>query len=277
MKEKHLLNEYYKRRLYGGKSRLARCVDFFVFRLILFVVVYLWLSSKLADPFLQWFLSGVSLLLFSVAAELYKSIRLDRFKKKELERLRQLYIRTQILFLSGEAYTNIVHSYARAHKDAYDGACLVLPLQKSEPLGADTLLAIYRLALLRNCNTVALFSPAPVAESAQQYLRQKDANIILQSDAVFCAMAKETDIWPDDEAIEAYILDKLDEEKQQRKKSAEPFASGRVKRYLAVALVLFAASFFVQYTLYYRLMAVMCMSFASLCWWIDKSAPVPRE
>ncbi len=268
-----MLNEYYKRKLSGGRTRLARAIDYIVFRALLLIVLYLWFSSKLEDAALEWFLSAISLSLICVAVEFYKSIRLDKFKLRENERIRQEYIRSHILLLPGELYVSMVHDFARSHKAAYEGDCLILPLQKSEPLNRDSILSIYRLAQRRQCSTVALFSPAEIAEEAQPLIRRNDILIIPQTDAVFTAMAKDAGIFPEDTEIEGFILERLQEEKAMRKKSADPFASGRIKRYLIVGLVLFAASFFVSYALYYRMMASVCISLASLAWWLERSSP----
>ncbi len=277
MKEKHLLNEYYKRKLYGGRTRLARGVDFIVFRALLLIVLYLWFSTKLQSPALQAFLSLIALSLFCVAAALYKSIRLDRFKLRENESLRREYTRRQMLLMSGERFISMVRDYASAHPEAYGADCLVVPLQRSEALGCDCILAIYRRAQRCGCEIVALFSPAPLSKEAQALLDRSALPIILQSDAVFSAMAQRAGITLSDEGIEEFLLEKLRAEKAQRKKSAGPFVISRVKRYLAVALALFAASFFVRYTLYYRLMAAVCVSLASLAWWLEKSVPPQKQ
>ena len=277
MKEKRLLNEYYKRKLYGGRTRLARAVDFVVFRALLLIVFYLWFSQKLANPTLQWFLSAVTLSLFCVGAALLKSIRLDKCKLRERENIRREYIRRQILLLPGERYAAMVREYALTQPEAYGEDCFVFPLQRSETIGCDTILAVYRAARRRGYNAVALFSTAALSKEAQALLMRSDIPIIAQNGAVFAAMAQNAGISPDDDRVEAFILEKLQEEKEQRKKSAGPFVLSRVKRYLAVALVLFAASFFVRYTLYYRLMAAACFSFASLAWWMEQSAHAQKQ
>ena len=45
-----------------------------------------------------------------------------------------------------------------------------------------------------------------------------------------------------------------------------------MRRYILIALALFALSFFVKYTLYYRLLSAACLSFGALAWWLNSIA-----
>lgn len=276
MREKYLCSEYYKRRLYGGRGRFARAVDYLSFRLLLFVLLYLFFSSHFAQIAPRLLLSGMWLLIFCLGMGLIKSIRLESFREKENERLRQAHAREQILFLSAADFAAMVRRYTKARAAAYED-CLILPIQRSEPIGRDMLLGIHRLAKRRGVSKAALFSPAPIAEDAKDLLVRGTLHIVPQGDAVFAAMAKEAGLWLEDGALEGFLLQRLEGEREKRKQRGGPFIAARVRRYLSVGLVLFAASFFVEHSLYYRLMAGLCFSFATLAFFLERTAPAARQ
>ena len=70
-------------------------------------------------------------------------------------------------------------------------------------------------------------------------------------------------ITPTDDDIDCAILES---EKAEKKKKAvsSPLNPIKAKRYWFVAFALFAASFFVRYALYYRILGGACLCFAML-------------
>lgn len=92
------------------------------------------------------------------------------------------------------------------------------------------------------------------------------------------ASGSAADFLPDDKAVDEAILSAARAEKARRKSAASaPFAEGRMRRYILVALALFALSFFVKYTLYYRLLSAACLSFGALAWWLNTLAPTANR
>lgn len=276
-KNKRMVREYYKRRLYGARTPAARAVDFVALRAVLLLCCYLWFADQLANRTLRLLLALCAMGLISVSIELFKSIRLDRFKIRERQRIRTEYAMEQLLLMPGEAYAAAVHAHIRAHRESYAdaGGCLVYPLQRSEPIGEDTLLSIYRLAQSRGCHAVLLFCPAPMAPEAR--VRSKCTDIrLLQDENALLQIAQEQDFTLDDEGVDARILDAMEREKRMRREKSSPLSASRTKRYLLVAFALFGASFFVRYTLYYRLMAAVCLSLGSIAWLLERTAPAQK-
>ena len=271
------MQEYYKRSLYGSRSVLARAVDFIILRAMLFIIFFLWFSTRMGASALSYLLSAILVLLFSIAAAMFESIRMDACKRRVNARLVQEIIRERILLMTPGDFSAMVHSYCRANREAYGDDCMVCPLQRSEKLNRDTMLCVYRAARRRGYKTVALFSPAPVSEEAESLIKRDDIVIIPQGDAVFSAMAEMNKLTPDEAAVRARILSQVREKREERKKSANPFIIGRVRRYWLGSAVLLTASFFVEYTLYYRLMAAVCATFASLSFWLEHSAHAQRS
>ena len=84
---------------------------------------------------------------------------------------------------------------------------------------------------------------------------------------------------PDDNAVRQYILKQAEQKKQIKKQSVSTaIGRGRCARYLLVAAALFALSFFVSYTLYYRMLAGACVSLAALSFYAAHSpSAAPKD
>ncbi len=270
------MQEYYKRKLYGGRGFLARGVDFIFLRAVILGAGYLFFASKTDAASLRWVLNLTLLGLICVCAELYKSLRMDTFKQRERARIQQDYAREQLLLLPGREYAAMARAHARANPEAYPPGCLIFPLQKSEPIQKDALLSILRVARCKGCTQIALFSVSPVSEDASALLESTPITIQPQGFAVLGTMANERGLLLDEDGIDLRILEIAGAKKKNRKAKAA-FAPERVKRYLFVAAGLFAFSFFAPYALYYRLMAIVCISLGTLSWWVGRGMPQQNQ
>lgn len=85
MKTQTLLLRYYKRRFYHGRSFIARAVDFLALRVITLAACYLWFTTLIDNTVMAAVLSLTALATISVAVELFKSLRLERFIQKAAE------------------------------------------------------------------------------------------------------------------------------------------------------------------------------------------------
>ena len=83
MGNKRALMHYYKQRLYGGRGAFARAVDFVSLRLMGLLLCYLHFSVTIANMVMAGLMSLVAMAFATMAGELIKSIRLDRFIRKE--------------------------------------------------------------------------------------------------------------------------------------------------------------------------------------------------
>lgn len=261
--------EYFKRKLYGGKNALARAVDFLALRLILLLSLYLWFSGLQGSSLLAWVITGVSLVLICICVELGKSIRMDSFKRKELSKLRREYEYERLLLLPRAEYLSLIRTYMEKHSGDYGERPLKLAFQQSEPLQKDMLLQAFRAAQRHGCDCVVLFSLSPLSPAAAAFAEESSLPFLTEPAETISRLARENGFVIDDGALLKRLETKLLTEKKQHKNAASPFVRGRIRKYALVALVLFAASFFVRYALYYRLMAVACMCFASLAWFAE--------
>lgn len=140
-----------------------------------------------------------------------------------------------------------------------------MALQRAEPVGADVL-----LPLLRGGNQAppVVCSSAGFTPAAEDFVRRAPQRATLIGPDALVEAARETDaLWPDDEAVHAYIAAQLQQHPRPRARLQELLsgagAATRAKKYLLTGLVLLAASFLTRYTLYYRMLAGLCLTIAA--------------
>ncbi|MPN37066.1 hypothetical protein SDC9_184582 [bioreactor metagenome] len=74
----------------------------------------------------------------------------------------------------------------------------------------------------------------------------------------------------DDDTLTTLISKELEVRRERRAQMRkQPFMPGKVKGYLIAAAVLIAAAFITGYTIYYPLLASVCVSLAILSWWFS--------
>ncbi len=163
MKERKIILSYYKRRLYKGRTALARIVDFIALRLVMLCAAYLWFSSAVESTLMAIVLSATATLTASVAAELIKSIRIERFIQKERKALAAKLFRERLVQLSREEFMELVRGYVVDHKDDFDPDCLVCTAQSAAPVSEDDVLRACRSAKARDTGKVVLFTSSSVS------------------------------------------------------------------------------------------------------------------
>lgn len=272
MSKKRILMKYYKQRLYRGRTALARAVDFVALRLILLAAGYLWFTTKVDSSLMAGVLALTTVTTLSVGAELYKSIRLERFILKERKSLAEKLFREKLVLLTRQEFLELVRSYLTVHGEEFAGDSVVYLSQTVAPVGEDAVLTACRAAKKRGVGAVALFSASPVSEAARTLAGRMEQAVRFIAPEQLTAHGSANDMLPDESAIDAAILAQQEKIRRQRKKSiSEPFAQSRLRRYGIVAIALFALSFFVPYTLYYRVLAGACLSLGALTWWLNQT------
>ncbi len=270
-KQNRKIISYYKRSLYGGRTSFARAVDYIALRAITLAACYLWFSTAVQNTVMALLLSVTALVTISVAVELFKSIRLDKFIVKERLRMRDKMFSKKLYMMPREKYKELVQSAVKSNPGKYGPSCLIYPLQQAAPANADTVLSAYRAAQKHGCKEAVIFSASGASRDAEELLEQyTDLAIRFEPISSLIAQAEEHGLLPDDAAVDAQILSLIEAEKDKRRRLAErPFQPGRTRRYILVAAALFIASFFVKYTLYYRLLSAACVSFGAVAWWTN--------
>ncbi len=275
LKNQTILLRHYKRRFCHGRSFIARAVDFLALRVITLAACYLWFTTLIDNTVMAAVLSATALVTISVAVEIIKSFRFERFVRKERRRVAERLFRERLLILPREGFLAVVRAYLQARPGRFPEDSLVYTVQSAFPVSPDTVLRAHRAAERRGLASAVIFSATAASPEAVALAKRYDGVSIafVTPDDLLCD-GSAADFLPDDTAIDEDILSAARAERaRRRQKASAPFAEGRMRRYVLVALALFALSFFVEYTLYYRLLSAACLSFGALAWWLNALAP----
>ena len=169
-----------------------------------------------------------------------------------------------------------VREYIKCHGKEFAGESLVYTAQTLSPVDEETVLCACRAANRRGCKSLFIFSSASVSQPARDIAARYDGlSVAFISGDMLASCAK----MPDDNAVRQYILKQAEQKKQIKKQSVSTaIGRGRCARYLLVAAALFALSFFVSYTLYYRMLAGACVSLAALSFYAAHSpSAAPKD
>ncbi len=260
------IRRYYKRTLYGGRTLFARIVDFVALRAIALAACKLYFSSVLENSLLAWIMAVSAVGAGCAAVELYKAARLEKSIASQRGELKCRALKEKLLALPRQDYIALIREHVRTHQESFSSDCVIYPLQQKAPLSEDAVLTACRAAMRRSSRSVRIFSLSECGDFPLAPIKRLTG--------VDVALVNVPEMVKDNEAFastdadaDAMVLDMLESEREKRKKAvAEPFKALRARRYVLVAAGLFAMSFFVKYTLYYRLLAAVCVSFSLIAW-----------
>lgn len=113
-----------------------------------------------------------------------------------------------------------------------------------------------------------------------EYIRQKAAEVhmILMNKEKWLQMADQVGIFPSEEEIDEYVLDKIESQQKELIKYKEIFlAKIKVKKYLILSVFLFAWSKFTDYVHYYTIMAFVLFGLAGITIYSNMKAGRKQE
>ncbi len=267
--EKQLLR-YFKQRRYGGRNLFARTLDYIALRVILFAAAFLFFRLHLDTP-RSALLAALSLAVASLLLHVAREITMARFVKKEMIRIRRLLMREKLMFLPEAAFLELCRRAGGVENP--------IPMQRAEPVGADALLPLLRQSpdqALVICSSAG-FTPAAEAFVLHSPRRAR----LIGPDALVTAAGQADALWPDDEAVHAYIAAEQRRRAGARRRLGELLrenAGAYGRKYALTAGILLLLSFFTRYTLYYRILAGLCLSIAAASLFRRHAAhPNPRS
>ena len=284
MSEQKQVLRYYKRRMYRGRTQFARLFDFIALRIVFFVAAYLWFLNTVTNQLLALILSVISLLMFVIVLKLFADIRLDRFIRRERERLsKKSYFEQMVLLDRTEfaslcrAYLNTLDNVRFEGEDCFiDGqAYLIFTVQQLEPLKSDSVLHAYHLARKRELEHVLLFCTSAISAEAEAFRRrlsEVDVHIVEPEKLVKVLLGSE-EAEDATERVDRILQSEIERERSERKQAlSQPFAPGRARRYLFAGAALIGASFITSYALYYRILGGVCFMLAGTSFWLNRNA-----
>ncbi len=268
------IKRYFKQRQSGGRSSAARTLDGIMLRLVFAAACYLWFRYNIENNVAVILLTAVTTLLFLAAAQLWREISFDRFVQREQERLSDTVLRERLLLMPTEAFDALCKRIVSQMPDMEDA--FLWCAQHAAPLAEDDILGAYRAAQSQNSLRLTVCSLSPCSAAACALMNRLPIHADCIKPELLLRLARQTEGYSiSQNDIETHIHSSQSARKERRASmQAQPFASGRSKKYLLCAAVLVAASFLTGYALYYRLLAGLCLLLSASSYVLNRPVAV---
>lgn len=245
----------YKRSMRKNKSVFFTVADCVTWAIIIYVMASLFFREIGFVRHTAAYLAVCACMLYFVLYMLIDRIRFEKFLKKERRRLLREDIQRTFLLMSDDEFSAKVASFA-------DDDSHMIALHNSKETDADCILKAYREAKCMGKNSVTVVSLSPLTKDACDMARNiADAEIKIVSQDEIIAVGvdekKHTDEYADRLFLREY-------ETLHPKKTLKSFLQNRRGAYPLCGVILLILSFFLKYSLYYRLLAGFCFSMAFL-------------
>lgn len=243
---------YFRRKYSGGRSVVARAVDYVALRLIILAAAYLFFLPRFGNWSTALLLAGIALGIAMLVLRMMREIALERFVRREIKRIRKTLLCDRLMLADVQTVGGLSGRLCPQTERA-------VVLQRALPVDAEALLALVRT--YRGYGKLHVFSCTEYADSAVAFSMRANGLLELHAPEELLSAAVRAGMEPPMEAVYAYIeAEQRDERKRRRlqRMRVSPFAAARAKKYLLAALVLTGASFLTRYALYYRMLAGLC-------------------
>lgn len=269
------VKRYFRQQQSGGRSSAARILDGVMLRLVFAAACYLWFRYNIENNVAVILLTAVTVLLFLAAAQLWREISFDRFVQREQDRLSDTVLRERLLLMSPDAFDELCRRVMEQMPDMEDA--FLWCAQHAAPLSEDNILAAYHAAQSKNVLRLAILSLSPCSSAALELMNRLPIHVDCIKPELFLHLVRKTEGYSVNQSdIETHIHASQSARREHRASmQAQPFSSGRSKKYLLCATVLTAASFLTGYALYYRLLAGLCLLLSASSYLLNR--PIPAQ
>lgn len=264
-----------RKKLRKGRSLFSQAVDYIALRGLIFMLCCMWFGANIANDAAKVLLSIVTTVFISAALDLINSLRLDSLIKKERSLAAKDELNRRISLLSEEELNVMIGRHIAAHREHFGRDKLICHVSRASGTSADDVIKAAREARRRGAGSVALFHSGGVSSDAGRTALSLE-DIPFEFIHLPSALGPEElkALVPTAEETDRIIVSRQEAESRRRRAAAaSPFAEGHTRRYMLCAACLTAMSFFVGYSLYFRLMAAACVMMAAAAWWANRVSP----
>lgn len=263
-----------RKKLHKGRSLFSRAVDYIALRMLIFMLCCMWFGANIANYVAKILLSAATTLFISIALDLMTSMRLDALIRRERTAASKAELARRISLLSENDRNTIIRRHIAAHKTAFTEQRLICSVGRPSGVIADDVIRAARRARELSLAAVAMFYVGNLPDEAKAA-----AGSMMDMPFEFISITSILDqqtldtLVPTGEEIDAIIISHAEAERTSRRAAMNsPFAIGHAGRYLLCAALLMAMSFYVDNSLYFRLMAAVCVTLSATAWWLNKSS-----
>ncbi len=272
------LIRYYNKRLYGGRSIIARFVDYFVLRFMMLIIMFL-IMLYLSRSFKVALLISIFITLaISFALVLIRRRRIRRYIENDLVRIKQKCLLEELTMMDSEVYCDYISrlfgglSNISPTADGFiavkEGAVYyVLHNHPGSVCGIDTVLKIKRE--IRN-KDVVIVSLSDFSETVRNFCMSQD--IELFSGKSILKAAADKNMLPNEDTAQKKAYKEMNETIVTFDKlKSSAFNRSKVKAYIFCGLIVMCWPLVTGFRFYYPIISVICFVMAALAYRKNKS------
>lgn len=268
---------YYKRKMYKGRSMAARAADFLFLRLFFLAAAYVVLLYFLRIMWLSAVLSALLTVSLSLALQIYKNLRLNRYIGAEMEKLKKECLLEKIVMMDNAGYRRMVKKMLKnmgfekaaastigfeAEKNGEKYFVKAFFLHPSEKAGVNETLNAFKLGIKTGALKVLLLSPSGFTREAEVFAKRHE-NIELIKSERFLNLAIEAGFKTSDEEAGEAALNAI------RQNAVTPddikegaLQRGKAKAYMLCGILALVWSYIAGFQIYYPIIAMGCFLIA---------------
>lgn len=265
------LRRYYMKKINGGRTLVARLLDFLIFRIVLMIalfIVLLQLSRSLTTALLvSLFLTlAVSLILYCI-----RQRRTERLIEKDLKKLKEKCLLETLTFLNPQEYAEYMNkllggldniSLNDVGFSAEKNGVLVFVFH-NHPTVMCEVGDVLHLLRTKNHKRMSFVSLSDFSEPMKALCQNATQSIKLISGADVLTLAANADMMPDEEVAQQ----KAEEEMSQTvitfsKLKESALSRKKVKAYMFCGIAAVVWPFVTGFRFYYPIIAAVCFALA---------------
>ncbi len=275
------INNYYKQRMYGTRTIIARALDFVALRLAVFGAAYILLLFIFRDRNFALGFSIILVLILSVVLKIVADVRLERFVKKDAVKLGKDVLLERLILCPQKEFDRFVRQVCKSlgyrklrRQDGWFYACrgedtvYIKPIRRhpSEKCTVQEVLGVLLEARrLEKARALVLTTAAFVPEVDALCEKVDFIRVDLLDGSKLIDAAGDAGLLPAGEEIDAMILQELERRKTVSEKIKKAALSPlKFKRYLACGSMLAGAGVFFGFSIYYFIFSGLCFALAAI-------------
>lgn len=275
------LLRYYKKKLYGGRSLIARASDFIMLRVFLLffifiIVLYLSLSAIVALLISIFLTTAISLLILVMNRK-----KVEKYITNDLKRLKQKCLLEKLTLMDVKEYIDYINALFEGkigdieltsdgfHGRIDDDIIRVFHNHPSSECGVPEVLGIYRL--FGDNKNITILSLSEFSADAIKMCCALPVKVDTVGGKKILEMAEKAGMLPDEDEAQANAVREMNETAitfEDAKNAA--LAKTKVKGYIICGIIIMCWPLVTGFRIYYPVIAVVCFVLAAVSYKTSK-------
>ncbi len=269
------LMRYYRKKTYGGRTLLARIVDFIIFRLLIVFVVFLVLLYFSHSTTVSLLISVFITAALSISLMIFNRRRVRRYIEKDMQHIKEKCLLEALTFMNSDEYAAYLNKLFEGLNDitmthsgfyAKKNGSIVYAFH-NHPSAKCNVSDVLEVLRMFHDKPLILISLSDFSAEAKMLCAGAQCDVTYISGLSILELAAKKEMLPDEEAaalraekeMNASIvtLDKVKESTLSRAK---------VKRYMICGVIVTIWPLITGFQFYYPIIAVLCFVLAILAY-----------